>query len=278
MSQEQVVKNNGGKDIHTELAKSSLNWTRKGVLWGIFIGFIGILISVLIGIGIIAPPGIVKTEKEQVQTNDTAKQTVQNPGSRIEPENYTPTTVSKRREEIKHVNPIEEKGSPITDNKKEAGTEDLSGYINYSANKNDIGVLVIDKDNRPMNTFSSEIATLYRNKGRTVTTSLFTNEFFSSAYLNSVISANSKVLDKLGLASQVNYIVVAKYSNAFEPGELTPWISRATLEVSIISCVSRSQADGFPIEVSSGHFDKQNAERGAKEKILSAYKASHLNL
>jgi hypothetical protein len=129
-----------------------------------------------------------------------------------------------------------------------------------------------------MNSFASEIANLYRSKGHTVTVSLFTSEFFSSKHLNDVKNANSSVLNKLGVASQVDYIVFAKYSNYFDPGEQIKWISRASLEVSIISCISKSLKDGFEIPISSGHFDKQNAEKGAKEKILSAYSTSHLNL
>lgn len=278
MSQEQGVNANTVKDIDTDLAKSSLTWTKKGVLAGILIGLISISIMTLIGIGIIAPPDKEKNAKESTQTIDSTKQVVPEPISKTEPKDFNPPIISTNKEEIKPVFILKEKESHVVDNKNTNTSEDFSEYINYGLQKSNIAIFILDNNNRPLSTFSSEIANLYRGKGYLVTTSLFTNAFFSSSYLNEIITANSKVFDKLGLASQVDYIVIAKYSNVFEAGELTTWISRASLDVSVISCALKSQTDGFPILVSSGHFDKQNAEKGAKEKILLAYKTSHLNL
>lgn len=154
----------------------------------------------------------------------------------------------------------------------------INAYVNTSSTKYDVAVLIIDNNNRVLSSLSSEIASLYRSKGYLVTTSLFTGDFLNSKYLSDIQSANSRSIEKLGLAPQVNYIIIGKYSNEFDTGEMTKWISRATLDVVIVSCISKSQADAFRIDQANGYDDKQHAEKGAREKVVLTYKASHLNL
>lgn len=219
------------------------------------------------------------SKKPTASNNDSIKSSPTDNGNTVViiPTNNTGQKESGTVKVVTQSEPVKETEKPIT-LPQDKTDENISNYINLASAKSDIAVVVLDDNNRQMNSFAAEIANLYQSKGHTVTVSLFKNDFFSSKYLNEVGSANKSVLDKLGLASQVDYIVFAKYSNYFDPGEQVKWISRANLEVSIISCVSKSVKDGFEIPISSGHFDKQNAEKGAKEKILSAYSTSHLNL
>ncbi len=217
-------------------------------------------------------PPTVKTDsiKQPLQTIPQKNTTI--------PARIVNTPIFENDKAVQSTEPKKEIETPTTDVGKKDIENALSNYINNTSPKSDIAVLVIDNNNRSINSISSEIATLYRSKGHSATTSLFTNSFLNSPYLNEVQTGNSKVIDKLGLASQVSYIVIAKYSNDFNSGEQTKWISRANLDVSVISCLSKSQVDGFTIAVSNGFDDKQHAEIGAKEKIILSYKTSHLNL
>jgi hypothetical protein len=145
--------------------------------------------------------------------------------------------------------------------------------------KVDVAVSVIDSNNRLINSLSSEIASLYRDKsGKTVSTSLFTEDFFESNYVDKLFNANSQLIGRLDLLSRTKIIVICRYSNKFDAGELAKYISRASLDIVVISSVSSSKIDGFQIDASNPYDDKVHAEKGAKEKIIDEYSKKHLNL
>lgn len=278
------TKGGAGKDIHAVLATKTLHWTKRGVVIGIIIGAISILVTILIAQGIIGPAEKTKTIPDQpTQTESQKILTAPDSANSVKKEIMENTTVpfSKMNQNtiiIKPTIPITVNHTQSNSIPKDITADETNNYINITTTKSDIAVLVIDNNNNPINSISSEIASLYRTKGYSVTTSLFTNSFITSGYLNEVRTANSRIIDKLRLASQVNYIIIAKYSNNFEPGGETKWISRANLDVTVTSCASKSQQDAFLISVSSGFDDQQHAETGAKEKIITSFKASHLNL
>ncbi|MFN8250242.1 MAG: hypothetical protein U0V75_00065 [Ferruginibacter sp.] len=211
---------------------------------------------------------------EQNQTNKTKEPVAQGVDS-----THIPRVGDTGKETPRQPNkpPEQNRKAPISEVVPQA-KEDFSVYVNPSASKKDIAVIVLDKNNVPLLSMASEIAGLYQQNGHTATTSLFTFEFFNSKYVQDVQYANSKILEKLELQSKADYLVFAKYSNEFESGDLTKWISRANLEVSIIDCSTKSLVTSFSLPRNNGFDDKRNAEEGAKEKIMLAYKTSHLNL
>jgi hypothetical protein len=149
--------------------------------------------------------------------------------------------------------------------------------LNDGAFNKDVAVLVIDDHNDLQSDLSSKIASLYKGLGFSTTNSLFTPRFINSRYLKDVENSSSAILDKLKLPSYVKYIVIGRYSNAFETGEFTRFISRANLKVTVISCITRSELDAFHIAVANAYDDKDHAEQGAIEKLLTDYKTNHLN-
>ncbi len=151
-------------------------------------------------------------------------------------------------------------------------------YVNSTGTQFDIAVLVIDANNRVMHSIASGISDLYKKKYGAVTTSLFTSKFLNSSYLNEVQNANAQVIETLGLASRSKYIVIGKYSNSFDEGTYTKYVSRASLDIVIISCASKTQLSGFLLQASNGYDDKQNAEKGAIEKLMDQYEQKHFNL
>ncbi|MEO6729511.1 MAG: hypothetical protein ABIM99_06340 [Candidatus Dojkabacteria bacterium] len=153
-----------------------------------------------------------------------------------------------------------------------------NGYLNEIEGKNEICVVVLDHNNHPISSITSQIANLYRSQARSVTTSLFSSRFFRSEYFMGLQNADTQVFNGLDLASHVNYVIIAQYSNEFDTGDYTKYISRATLDVRIISCTLKSQTDGFKITVANGFDDKAHAESGAIEKLLDNYRINYLNL
>lgn len=171
----------------------------------------------------------------------------------------------------KRTNPVEK----TFEENKSSGKEN---YINNTG-KNDIAVLIVDNNNHPVNAVSAGIASLYREKKFSVTTSLFTSSFLGSAYFEKVQNANSAAIEKLQLGSNAKYIVIGKYARKFETGENTKWICRASLDIAVISCITKSMVDGFLVTASSGYDDEVNAENGAIEKLLNKYlNTAHINL
>ncbi|MBB5395084.1 hypothetical protein [Mucilaginibacter sp. AK015] len=149
--------------------------------------------------------------------------------------------------------------------------------LNDGGGNFDIALLVINDHNDIENSLSSMVANLYGSLKLSTTTSLFTDRFSHSVYLKGVESANTTILNKLELPSRVKYIIIGRYSNAFESGEFTRYVSRAKLKITIISCVTRSVTDAFRISVANAYDDKEHAEAGAIEKLLTDYQTNHLN-
>lgn len=195
------------------------------------------------------------------------------PNPRKQKESPQPT--NDRKEIITQLGNPQQQPSEI---KKEEGAINPGEFINEATSESDIAIIIVDNNKQSINSISSDIANLYRSSNHSVTTSLFTTAFFHSKYLDELINSNTQLIAKLNLSSHAKYIIVGKYSNAFETGDYTKFISRATLDVVIISCVTKSQIDGFTLSATNGYDDKEHAEKGAKEKLILDYKRNHLNL
>lgn len=212
------------------------------------------------------------SETLSIDTSKNLKQRIERPRDTIIVTTKTsPTYVSP--EQI--IQPIKVK--EVTEEKKQLVQHEIKAYIN-NLPKSDVAIVVVDNNIKSIPFLSSKIAGLYHNQGHSVNISLFTNDFLNSDYLTEVQMGNSKIIDELELPAHANYVVIGKYSQNFDKGESTTWVCRAKLEVSIISCTLKRQIDGFQITASNGFDDQQNAENGAREKILSAYKNLHSNL
>ena len=179
-----------------------------------------------------------------------------------------------------HHVPPEIKGASLQNEPSKLDVIIPSEYVNNTVMKSDIAVVILDANNSPVNSITSGIANLYRNKGYVVTNSLFTLRLFQSKYLRQLENANSQLIEKLELPSLVKYVVIGTYSKTLEPntGEYVKVVCRANLNVRVISCNSRSQIDGFELAVSNGHDDPQHAEKGAIEKLMVDYSTNHINL
>jgi hypothetical protein len=214
-----------------------------------------------------------------IQKYDTVKETPTVVTDKVtKPITKQDSKVNENNKEIIPNTSKKENEIPSNDSAKNIPENETNNYINNTTTKSDIAILIIDNNNHQISSISSDIANLYRGKGYSVNTSLFTSSFFNSNYLSEVQSANSRIIEKLNLADHVKYIVIGKYSKSIDPGDEVKWICRASLDVTVIACSSKSQADGFLISVSNGFDDKQHAETGAIEKIVQSFKISHLNL
>lgn len=172
---------------------------------------------------------------------------------------------------------------PLPNAPKPLEASPISNITNYeefvNRSSNDAQVAVIIASGKEINgSLGSGVKDLYVAEGFSSTASLFTQQFVKSEAFSEVENGQLTTLQKLNLPSSVKYIVLGKYSNEFEAGSLTKYISRAKLKVSIISCSSKSQIASFLINSTNGYDDKDNAEAGAIEKILKDYKSNHLNL
>jgi hypothetical protein len=184
-----------------------------------------------------------------------------------------PTGVAQNKKSEVHNEKITE-SKPATAPEKQTT---VINYINKQAPKADIALLILDSKNQPVNSISSKVAEFYRSKGYTVNTSLFTDDFLESKYLNKLRYGNADVIDMLGVSALAKNIVIGKYANSIENGSLMKYISRARLDVVVISCTSKSQIDVFDINRSNTHGDKLHAESGAIDKIMKDYKLTAFN-
>ncbi|MDP1762554.1 MAG: hypothetical protein Q8L07_01620 [Sediminibacterium sp.] len=245
---------------------------------------VSIIVTILIGVPSVyfAYKGFVKSGPKIVSTStkDTA-------GDVSDKVTYTPSKppilINNHSPIIRHdpqqinTHVFNKSNQPI-EIKKEEVAFNSGEFVNETTSEMDIAIIIIDNNKQSLNSISSDIANLYRSSNHSVTTSLFTAVFFHSKYLDELINSNAQLIVKLNLSSHAKYIIVGKYSNAFETGDYTKFISRATLDVVIISCATKSQIDGFTLSAANGYDDKEHAEKGAKEKLILDYKRNHLNL
>lgn len=160
----------------------------------------------------------------------------------------------------------------------EVKDSDTKNFINQETNNNDIAVMILNDRNDVDNSISTNVSDLYRNKGFSVTNSLFTDRFTSTNCFSRVENADSETLGKLGLPPHLKYIVLGRYSNVFENGGYTKFICRARLKISLISCPGKSLVTSFELRAANGFDDKDHAEQGALEKLLEDYRLNHLKL
>lgn len=165
-----------------------------------------------------------------------------------------------------------------TGNKPDVKDSDAKDYTNQQNIENDIAVVIINDQNVIDNAISTNVSELYRDKGFSVTNSLFTDRFTNTRYFSKVENADLETLGKLGLSQHLKYIVLGRYSNVFENGNYTKFICRARLKISLISCSSKSLVSSFELRAANGFDDKDHAEQGALEKLLQAYRLNHLKL
>jgi hypothetical protein len=196
------------------------------------------------------------------------------------PEHGNDLAQPKKEKNSTPINPQNKNTQQTEQLKKDDAEIKLDGFINEVGAETDMAVLIIDNYSQPVNSISSDIANLYRNKGHLVTNSLFTTKLLNSKYLNDLMNSNSQLIKALNLPSNLKYLLIGKYSKSFDKGdgENVKIICRANLDVRVISCVSKSQIDGFEISVSNGHDDSQHAEKWAIKKLISDFSLNHLNL
>lgn len=206
--------------------------------------------------------------ESKLKTQDSTAVSKTNPDTLSKPYHHTTATPPQKP---KSSNPI------ISDIHVTEAKINFNDFISDTTQKNDVGVVILDQDSQPLSSVAAQISTFYRNQGLTVTSPVFNYAFFKSQYFKSLKNADRSIIDKLSLASHLKYLIIGKYTNTIENGADTKYISRASLDVSIISCVAKSETDAFKINVANGYDDKQNAEAGAIEKLISNYKINHLN-
>lgn len=153
------------------------------------------------------------------------------------------------------------------------------GYVSTGAEKCDVAIVVTDESNQIASSILFEVAALYRQKGLKVSSGLFTEKFIHSGLFSKLKGGSSAIASKLSLADFAKYVVVGKYRFKLRdnPGGLVKYVGAGTLDVSIISCESKSLIDGFVLSAQNGFDDEQNAERGTIEKLVKEYRVNHLN-
>jgi hypothetical protein len=249
-------------DSKTQPTKKLLGWWRKTIA-----GILAIIVSGLTIYGFF---------RVNTPTNNTFKTTVniaskpEQGGSRttktVDPPHQASPAHTVRKDSL---NDSQKSAEPLVS---------YSDFVNNGEDKKDIAVLVVDNDGEFQNSLASKIAGLYQVKGYSVSRSLFRYNFIKSKYLARLENADADIIDRLNLSQTVKYVVIGHYSNSFENGEYTKYISRAQFKVSIISCSYKSQLDAFKIGVANGFDDKDHAEQGAIEKIVTDYQLNHSNL
>lgn len=156
---------------------------------------------------------------------------------------------------------------------KDAAKKRIDGYLNKHDTKLDIAVLILDDNGQFVNELSSSIATIYRNQGQSVTSSLFTTSFIQSKYLSELRNANSQVLDMLNLNTHVNFIALGKISYSFRKGTLgvQTIICIANIEMSIISANQKTLNNSFSFFVNGNGVSKSQAREEALRKLVNKY-------
>lgn len=152
-------------------------------------------------------------------------------------------------------------------------------YLNTGLGKCDIAIVVTDEHNQIAGSIQNEVCSLYQAKGLKVNRSLFTEKFIHSALISKLKSGSAAVANKLSLSDFARYIVIGKYRFKLRdnPGGYVKYVGVASLDVSIFSCASNAQIDGFVLSAQNGFDDEQDAEKGSIEKLLKEYRVNHLN-
>jgi hypothetical protein len=152
-----------------------------------------------------------------------------------------------------------------------------ANYINPIP-KSEITILILDENNKPINSISSQIASLYMKGGHSASINLFNAAFLKSAYLDELINGNSKIIKEFSLSSYADYVVIGRYSAKYEKGgTFFKLICQANIDISVISC-SLKQLRSFSVSGRNGADDKEHAKTGAMEKIIKKYEANYLDL
>jgi len=241
----------------------------KTPLWAkIIIGVTTTVLAAIImkGVNRVVPDN---TSTQPVNNNYTDKSITINNNIKKQAENNTPSTSIPKHIKVNDYSSVQlQQASVLTDTK----------LINEQNSSTDIAILILNSHNIADNSLAADIAGLYKDKGFSVSSSLFTQNFINLNYFDKVENGDSQIIQELKLPAGLKYIVLGKYENEFEDGSYTKYISRARLNVSIISCATKSQSNSFELRVANGYDDKDHAEEGAIEKLIEDYKANHLNL
>lgn len=154
-------------------------------------------------------------------------------------------------------------------------TFDPNTYINKSSSKSDVAILIVDEEGRIDNPLASRIAEIYREQKLVVTTSLFKTSIIRTSYLEEVVQGNSSVIEQLTLPSNTNFVVIGRISYKFDIGTKQKYISRPKLDISIISCSSKTQIDSFTLSEPYPSNFEDAAKAHAITKVLDKYKSEH---
>ncbi|MES2003130.1 MAG: hypothetical protein V4450_01315 [Bacteroidota bacterium] len=221
--------------------------------------------------------GVYKSdEKKTTPIINTSTTNNYNPVRQPEKPGYPgSSTVSPRKIEIGSSEP--KKTESATRDSSVTAVETIDRYIN-SGIQSEIALVAFGNDSKEIDNIKSGIADFYKEQNHSVTTSLFTNGFINSKFLEDVRNGNTKTLNELGVLTNIKNIIICKYASKIVAGTLTRFICRASLTVTIISCIKKSQIDGFTLSVANGFEDEDHAERGAAEKIIAGFRQKNITL
>lgn len=162
---------------------------------------------------------------------------------------------------------------------------DYSQYLNISAasitSKYDIAVCFLNEQNKFESSLTQSVSQLYKTKGYSAISNLFSNNFLKSNYFEEVFSGNNNTITKMKLSAYTQKLAIGKISMQFQKGDLVEGtiICQLNLKVNIVSTQQGSLTDSFTISNVSGNGTTESAAKSqALQKALSLYLQNHLNL
>ena len=163
---------------------------------------------------------------------------------------------------------------------KIATAKRIDGYTNKISSKLDVAILITDDSGQSTNDISSKIASIYRDRGFSVSNSLFTTSFIKSDYLSELQNSSSKVIDMLNLNERSKYIVIGKINYSFREGTLSvgTTICNAKISINIISVNQKSTKKDFAISVNGNGVSESQAKENAQQLLINKYTSEYSSL
>lgn len=190
------------------------------------------------------------------------------------------STENERKEVLRKIEQDKSEKIRLIESKKIATARRIAGYVNDLNTKFDIAILIITGNGHPANGLSSNIATLYRNQGYSVTNSLFTKSFIQSGYLRELRNASSRIINMLNLKTHVKFIALGKIIYVFRKGTLVEGttICTANITMSIISVDQKSLVNSFSFSVNGNGVTESQAQEEALQKLINKYSSTYSSL
>ncbi len=187
---------------------------------------------------------------------------------------------NERKEVLRKIKQDKSEKIKLIESKKIATARRIAGYVNDLNTKFDIAILIITGKGHPANGLSSNIVTLYRNQGYSVTNSLFTKSFIQSGYLPELRNASSRIINMLNLKTHVKFIALGKITYVFRKGTLVEGttICTAIITMSIISVEQKSLVNSFSFSVNGNGVTESQAQEEALQKLINKYSSTYSSL